>query len=65
MVVAEGAAETNTECFVFDIVFPRVSNLVDEGREGEFKCRKVVSRRFEESVGEFASIISQIVDVHN
>jgi hypothetical protein len=58
MMVAEGTTETNAEGLIFNIVFPRVSNLVDESREGELKSGKVIRWRFEESVGEFASIVS-------
>ena len=65
MVVAKGTTETNAECFVFNVVFPRVSNLVDESREGELKGGKVIRWRLEESGGVFTLIVSQVVDVHN
>ena len=58
MVVAEGAAETNAECLIFYVVFPRVGNLVDESREGKLKSGKEICWRLEQSVGIFASIVS-------
>ena len=63
MVVSKGATETNAEGLVFDIVFPRIKNLMDESREGELKGGKEICWRFEEPIGKIAPIVSQIIDI--
>jgi hypothetical protein len=58
MMVAEGATETNAEGLIFNALFPRIGDLVNENSEGVFESGEEIRWGFEESVGKIASIVS-------